>query len=207
MALVLAGACSKDADAKGGSEAKKPKAAASQTATPKAVDVEKVTRRDKELTPLTPRAKLDAAAAKTLEATVSAYLKLKDELVTSDLDKSKAAYAAFQKELAALKKVTPPAAAKAVFERSLAEVDEGTKWVADHDATLPAHRRGFAAISEGILNLAASFEHSTAVYVQYCPMALEEGALWLSTSKNIRNPYYGDQMLECGEVQGEIPAS
>lgn len=208
LALVLTGACSKGADAKGGPEGKsETKAAASQPAMPKKMDVEKVTRRDKELKPLAPRAKLESPAQKTLDATLASYLKLKDALVTSDLAKATPAYAQFQKDFAALKKVTPKAEAKAVFDRSVAEVDEGTKWVADHDATLPAHRRGFAAISEGILNLAASFHHSTPVFVQYCPMALDDGALWLSTSKDIRNPYYGDRMLECGEVQGEIPAS
>ncbi len=57
------------------------------------------------------------------------------------------------------------------------------------------------------MTTAASFNHHVPVFVQHCPMALDEGAMWLSTSKNIRNPYYGDRMMECGEVQGEIPAS
>ncbi len=37
-------------------------------------------------------------------------------------------------------------------------------------------------------------------YYQFCPMAFNgKGAYWLSTTKNISNPYYGDQMLDCGE--------
>ncbi|RYF85874.1 MAG: DUF3347 domain-containing protein, partial [Chitinophagaceae bacterium] len=35
------------------------------------------------------------------------------------------------------------------------------------------------------------------VYVQYCPM---KKATWLSSEKQIRNPYYGSSMLTCGEV-------
>lgn len=40
------------------------------------------------------------------------------------------------------------------------------------------------------------------VYVEYCPMALnDKGASWLSNQKEIKNPYYGESMLECGEVK------
>ena len=36
---------------------------------------------------------------------------------------------------------------------------------------------------------------------QYCPMAFDgKGGYWLSNSKEIRNPYFGDVMLACGEV-------
>jgi Cu(I)/Ag(I) efflux system membrane fusion protein len=39
-------------------------------------------------------------------------------------------------------------------------------------------------------------------YYQYCPMAFDDkGAYWLSETKEIRNPYFGDQMLSCGETR------
>ncbi|MFX0555531.1 efflux RND transporter periplasmic adaptor subunit [Maribacter sp. CXY002] len=39
------------------------------------------------------------------------------------------------------------------------------------------------------------------VFVQKCPMAnSNRGAFWLSSEKEIRNPYYGDQMMTCGSV-------
>ncbi len=40
------------------------------------------------------------------------------------------------------------------------------------------------------------------VYRQFCPMAQNgKGAYWLSDKKSIRNPYFGDQMLTCGETK------
>jgi hypothetical protein len=43
------------------------------------------------------------------------------------------------------------------------------------------------------------------LYVEYCPMAFDDkGASWLSSSKEIRNPYFGDKMLTCGEVKETI---
>lgn len=43
------------------------------------------------------------------------------------------------------------------------------------------------------------------LYYQYCPMAFDDkGAYWLSDEKQIRNPYFGDVMLKCGEVKKEF---
>ena len=39
-------------------------------------------------------------------------------------------------------------------------------------------------------------------YYQYCPMAIEDkGAYWFSATEEIRNPYFGDEMLTCGETK------
>ncbi|HLV92758.1 MAG TPA: DUF3347 domain-containing protein [Aequorivita sp.] len=49
---------------------------------------------------------------------------------------------------------------------------------------------------------------SGAIYKQYCPMAFNnKGAYWLSTSKDVLNPYFGDKMLRCGRVDSEIVAT
>ncbi len=46
--------------------------------------------------------------------------------------------------------------------------------------------------------------HDT-VYYQYCPMALDDkGAYWISETEEIRNPYFGDMMLSCGENKETI---
>lgn len=38
-----------------------------------------------------------------------------------------------------------------------------------------------------------------------CPMYNDnKGALWLSESKDIKNLYYGNKMVECGEVKEVI---
>jgi Cu(I)/Ag(I) efflux system membrane fusion protein len=42
-------------------------------------------------------------------------------------------------------------------------------------------------------------------YYQFCPMALNnKGAFWLSESSDIRNPYFGSDMLTCGETRDTI---
>jgi Cu(I)/Ag(I) efflux system membrane fusion protein len=44
--------------------------------------------------------------------------------------------------------------------------------------------------------------HHGTVYYQYCPMANgDKGAYWFSNIKEIKNPYFGDMMLSCGETR------
>jgi Cu(I)/Ag(I) efflux system membrane fusion protein len=39
-------------------------------------------------------------------------------------------------------------------------------------------------------------------YYQYCPMAnRDKGAYWFSETDEIRNPYFGEDMLGCGETR------
>lgn len=46
---------------------------------------------------------------------------------------------------------------------------------------------------------------SGTIYKQYCPMAFNgKGGYWLSNSKEVRNPYYGDKMLKCGTIDKEL---
>jgi len=67
-------------------------------------------------------------------------------------------------------------------------------------------RKAFKAISEKIYELASSdkLEFNT-LYKQYCPMAFDNtGAFWLSDSKEILNPYFGEKMLKCASVKENI---
>lgn len=43
------------------------------------------------------------------------------------------------------------------------------------------------------------------LFVDYCPMALnDQGAYWITTTEQIRNPYFGDKMLDCGSVEDTL---
>ncbi|NBC57952.1 MAG: DUF3347 domain-containing protein, partial [Bacteroidetes bacterium] len=68
-------------------------------------------------------------------------------------------------------------------------------------------RDSFITISEEIIALVnISNPTENKLYVQECPMANQsQGALWLSFSDQIRNPYYGASMLKCGSVVDSIP--
>lgn len=67
-------------------------------------------------------------------------------------------------------------------------------------------RKHFETVSEIIIESSELFGLTIEmVYVQFCPMAFDDkGAYWLSEAEEIRNPYFGDMMLTCGEVTKKI---
>jgi Cu(I)/Ag(I) efflux system membrane fusion protein len=64
-------------------------------------------------------------------------------------------------------------------------------------------RRRFAEFSKVLYTSLKTFGLQNGVfYYQYCPMANgDQGAFWLSEIKEIRNPYFGEEMLSCGETR------
>jgi hypothetical protein len=71
---------------------------------------------------------------------------------------------------------------------------------------LKAQRAEFDGLTSEIESIIKSETISAGkIYKQYCPMANDgNGGYWLSSEPQIKNPYYGDEMLECGEVKEEI---
>ncbi|MCD6011296.1 MAG: hypothetical protein K0Q79_1158 [Flavipsychrobacter sp.] len=74
------------------------------------------------------------------------------------------------------------------------------------DKTCEKQRIVFEQISTSIYGLAHKAELKNAkIYHQYCPMAFnDKGAYWLSEESEIKNPYFGKKMLECGEVTDSL---
>ena len=63
---------------------------------------------------------------------------------------------------------------------------------------LDHQREHFTGLSKNLYELVKGLKMNTAViYEQYCPM---KKATWLSETSDIKNPYYGKQMLTCGKV-------
>ncbi len=68
-------------------------------------------------------------------------------------------------------------------------------------------RLQFINLSKALINAVQSFGTSfdSPLYVQFCPMANNnQGATWISKEENIVNPYFGDVMLTCGNVESII---
>jgi Cu(I)/Ag(I) efflux system membrane fusion protein len=67
-------------------------------------------------------------------------------------------------------------------------------------------RLAFADLSDAIYNTIKMFNVSGLnINYQFCPMARNGGgAYWLSLDSEIRNPYYGEAMLTCGETKETI---
>ena len=71
---------------------------------------------------------------------------------------------------------------------------------------IAVQRERFASITDGVYKMVKTYgANEENVYYTYCPMAFNnEGGYWLSKEKEVRNPYFGAQMLECGSVKETI---
>lgn len=122
------------------------------------------------------------------------YVNLKNALVKSDEKLTQINAADLQKSLADFEGCEPTAEVAAKIASSGNLIDQ---------------RKGFTILSSDLIALMKSAEiEKGVIFVQHCPMANKgDGGDWLSTEKEIRNPYYGKEMLECGRVTEELKAN
>lgn len=67
---------------------------------------------------------------------------------------------------------------------------------------LKKQREAFSTFSNNMFAFAKTVKLSSEpIYQQYCPM---KKASWLSSEKDIKNPYYGKAMLTCGKITETI---
>jgi len=76
-----------------------------------------------------------------------------------------------------------------------------------HDISI--QRKLFINLSQRLTNVIKSLSikmpNNEPLYIEYCPMVDDnKGAYWLSLEKEIKNPYFGKAMLQCGEVKETI---
>jgi hypothetical protein len=72
----------------------------------------------------------------------------------------------------------------------------------DNAGNIGHQREHFEILSKDMYDLVKILGGNQTLYYTYCPMAFDEkGAYWLSETKEVRNPYFGSEMLECGEVK------
>ena len=141
--------------------------------------------------PVTARTeKASVAEQKTTGDVVSGYLALKDALVASD---AKNAQDQAIKLLELVDAIKMPDVQQRVKEMAAA-------------TDLAVQRTYFDSLSVALYDLIKKQPNiNQTLYKQYCPMAFDDrGAFWLSANREIVNPYFGDEMLNCGRVEEEI---
>lgn len=129
------------------------------------------------------------------------YLATKDALVASDTTQANAKVSTL---LEAIAKVDTTALLAEVQQKWLTQqqsLEKAARQVQNAQG-LEAKRTAFEDLSASMYQLVTDFGTTATLYKQYCPMAFnDKGAYWLSAQSEIKNPYFGDAMLTCGEVQ------
>ena len=147
----------------------------------------------------------DPAIHNQLQKVYDAYINMKNAFVASD--------ATMAKEKAQLVKTGLLAVDMELFKEDahmqwmrLLDVMNSEISTIINTGDLAKQRIAYAKFNDAFYNAVESFglEKGT-VYYQYCPMANgDKGAYWLSEIDEIRNPYFGNEMLSCGETRGTL---
>ncbi|WP_276134471.1 DUF3347 domain-containing protein [Polluticoccus soli] len=157
---------------------------------------------------LPPQSKLDSTGTQKLLAVLSSYYELKDALVATSASK---ADEGATKLMAAANDldgyIKTDSVNSSALMPQLDSLKEGVNGILSvKDETTEKKRIAFEKVSDAMFALLRTADIKNAgAYRQYCPMAFnDKGAYWLSNETEIRNPYFGKVMLECGEVTDSL---
>lgn len=139
---------------------------------------------------------------------VPPYLALKDALVEGNVPAARAAGNQLTAAIAAVDDMPVTDNSRDYWEdraRALTVAVSSLNETED----LERMRMAFADITQPMWTVLSAYQaNSDDIYLQYCPMAMDNtGAYWLSAEEEIRNPYFGDKMLRCGSVKKELAAA
>lgn len=152
-----------------------------------------------------PPAGVDPNVAASVKAIVDGYLLVKNALVS---DNSKNAASAGTEMVAAVDKLdmTPMNDAQMkVWHKVMDGIKEHGEFISKNPSDIKKQRGHFEALSKDVEELVRTFGGGQKLYKTFCPMAADnKGATWVSEIEEIRNPYFGSEMMECGEVQEEL---
>jgi Cu(I)/Ag(I) efflux system membrane fusion protein len=144
-------------------------------------------------------------AKKTLEPLFNSYFKLKAALVNDDFENTKEAGKEMNNALSKVDMNQFKGDVHSLWMQQSSMLKKSTQHI-EHLSDITAVREQFIRISNIMIAIAESFDPiASPIYVQHCPMAdSNKGADWLSKEKEILNPYFGQDMLTCGEVKKKI---
>jgi Cu(I)/Ag(I) efflux system membrane fusion protein len=140
-------------------------------------------------------------AGKNLEALYAAYFDVQKALANDKTPSADSAQALHKAALALSSNASLPAAS-AMLAQAIAAKSEHL-----HHMELTGARKDFKPISHAIVTLASqvrgegaqnSFTHF------YCPMVKDGGGDWLQPGGELLNPYFGSEMLRCGDKVQEF---
>ncbi len=133
----------------------------------------------------------------------SAYLDAQERLADDDLGGFIDAAARLREASESVKPIGLLGSSLGIWRRSAAILDDNPSITA-----IDAARVRFEELTLAVLHLQNQFGHTgqETMYAAYCPMAFDfEGAKWIQRGTEINNPYFGSEMLRCGDIQETMP--
>lgn len=141
----------------------------------------------------------------SINEVVANYLKLKNALVN---DNSKEAANSGNALVATIGKVDMNSISKEQMKDYMDIADdakEHAEHIGSNGGDIAHQREHFVMLSKDMNDLIQLFGSNKKLYLDFCPMADDnKGAVWISETKEISNPYFGKGMPTCGSIKKEF---
>ena len=130
------------------------------------------------------------------------YLKMKDALVTSNTKASSLESRNFSTMLKKIDMNLLKGKAHIDWMEKLTIMEQASSSI-QNENDLEKQRALFSDLTNALYSTFKMYSvKDLHAYYQYCPMAFHnKGAFWISREREISNPYFGEQMLHCGETK------
>jgi len=148
------------------------------------------------------RIKVNPKFQEQLSTVFTNYLAIKDALVNDDNMLAQKAAITFQENLEKVDmKLLKDSKSHNLWMPILKELKTSSSKISSL-ADIKTQREHFISLSNNVIKSVEAFGVNKKIYKQFCPMANNDnGAYWLSTDENIKNPYFGEMMLKCGSTK------
>lgn len=147
--------------------------------------------------------KESSAATKEI---VNVYLQLKNALSKDNGKEAAEAGNKLVKTIESIDKASMSAGQLKVYEDIVEDAKEHAEHIGANPGKIDHQREHFETLSKDIYDmLKADGNIGQKLYYTHCPMYNEgKGANWISETKEIKNPYLGKKMPDCGTIKEEL---
>ena len=143
--------------------------------------------------------------AASMKEMVGQYLQIKNALINDNGEEAATAGNAFVASMGKMEKTTMSPEKVKIWDDLSDDAKEMAGHIGMNGAKLDHQREHFDMLSKDMYDMVKTFGTDQTLYVAHCPMFnKKKGADWLSETREIKNPYYGKEMLTCGSIKEEI---
>jgi Protein of unknown function (DUF3347) len=137
---------------------------------------------------------------------VAGYLKIKNALVKESSQEAANAGKELSGTLSAIDIASLSQDQARVYQALQGDLKEHSDHIATNSGKIDHQRSHFEMLGLDIADLIKGVGNAgQTLYKDFCPMANDgKGAVWLSESKEIKNPYMGKKMMACGVIKDTI---
>ena len=149
--------------------------------------------------------KRDESVDGSMKEMVSQYLQMKNALANDNGKDAASAGNAFVESMGKMDRNSLTADKKTKWDNLSDDAKEMAEHIGKNGDKLEHQREHFDMLSNDMYDMVKTFGAGQTLYKDFCPMYNnKKGAIWLSETKEIKNPYLGKSMPTCGSVKEEL---